>query len=556
MPLLSLASSGAAPYVGHKGARVRVNTIEEARFVESAARNVLDDRLHPGELRVIVDADGLVALEVAGLQYEIIEEDIYGAVSREHERVEVAGGARDFDTWFDDFKTLDQIYEHVYDLADLQPDLVTVSVIGVSLEGRPILGIEIGSGDKPTVSIEGVQHAREWLVSMVPVCVLDRIVRDLDTDPFVQAALANANLSIVPIVNPDGYAFTWTDERYWRKNLRPPLGVDLNRNWSEAWGNGIGSSDDPVDETYRGTAPFSEPESAAVRDFLETRPVAALIDFHTYGGVVASSWAYTNDPPADLPRLRAWGDALTEQLNATNGYYYKSLHSAEANEVLGFAAGTQADWAHAQFGIPAFLFELRPSWEDEQGGDFLVPPESIVPTCEEAVPAVLDLMRWVGSSEVPGVAITSPTDGAVFEIAPAETQVVVDVDFAGPLETVELMVNGELVAWNDTVFPHEANAEFPTGSYELIASVETWDGQKAESAPITITVESHDASDTESSGTDGVDTGGTGGESEAGENPGSPGEDGCRGCNTCGDNGRLGWLLLLAAARLRKRRPD
>lgn len=560
--LFLFASSGADPYVGHKAVRVQAETPAQAELAQRAATRLLDEQTHVGTLHLIVDDQGLAELERAGVAYEVTEEDVHGRLVAEQERLAAGAEVRDFDAWFDDFKTLDQIYDRAYELAQLEPDFVDITVIGESVEGRPILGIKIGNGQKPTVAIEGVQHAREWLASMVPMCVLDRIVNDLDSDPIVQRALEGANLTIVPIVNPDGFEYTWTDDRFWRKNRRAPYGTDLNRNWGQGWGDDIGSSDDPESEIYRGSSPFSEPETSIVRDFVSSHPVAALVDFHTFGAIVASSWAYTNQPPPDLERLVAWGDAMGDQLNGNADYGYQSLHSADANEVLGFAAGTQPDWAHAEFGVPAYTIELRPRFDDEEGGHFEVPPETILTSCEEAVPVVLDLLRWVGSSDELGIAITSPQDGQVFSQNPANTQIEIDVDFAGPVSEVRLMINGELQPWNDTVFPHEANIEFPNGSYELIAVATTWDGQHAESAPITITVDGSIPPDDTGPGP-GTDTGGDGdGDGDGSDDGGSGhhdedepsllGRDGCGGCSANGSAPT--WSLLLVLAFLRRRR--
>ena len=85
---------------------------------------------------------------------------------------------------------------------------------------------------------------------------------------------------VIPVLNPDGYVYTWTRDRMWRKNRNPRagrfgrrgcVGVDLNRNYDIEWGrNGI--SRNPCSDIYPGKKAFSEPESKAHSDLLKSLP--------------------------------------------------------------------------------------------------------------------------------------------------------------------------------------------------------------------------------------------------------------------------------------------
>ena len=105
----------------------------------------------------------------------------------------------------------------------------------------------------------------------------------------------------MPIVNVDGFTgidiiYTATGTLSWiRKNRRidvdancddlTEIGVDLNRNYGFRWGyDETGSSSNPCDQDYRGTAPFSEPEIAAIRDMLVGLPnVKIAYNLHATG---------------------------------------------------------------------------------------------------------------------------------------------------------------------------------------------------------------------------------------------------------------------------------
>ena len=105
---------------------------------------------------------------------------------------------------------------------------------------------------------------------------------------------------VIPLVNPDGYAYTWSDDRMWRKTRTPSpesaegcVGADANRNWpAPDWENGVGASDDPCEQTYRGKVPLSEPCIYAINTFAErvrqVHPIKAFFDIHSYSQL----WLY------------------------------------------------------------------------------------------------------------------------------------------------------------------------------------------------------------------------------------------------------------------------
>jgi len=97
----------------------------------------------------------------------------------------------------------------------------------------------------------------------------------------------------MPLLNPDGYEFSRTDDRMWRKNRAPPpehkksngcRGVDLNRNWNVT-GYGVGASENPCEDTYGGEQPGSQPEvQAAARNLMARRDrIRISISVHSYG---------------------------------------------------------------------------------------------------------------------------------------------------------------------------------------------------------------------------------------------------------------------------------
>ena len=138
----------------------------------------------------------------------------------------------------------------------------------------------ISDNARPAVLYNAQQHAREWLAGETCKRTLkyftENYGEDTEAGDIVTPLVDSRELWFVCISNPDGFEYTFTaGNRLWRKNMAdnngdgvrgdPGDGVDPNRNFPNNWGrDNEGSSDDPFDETYRGTGPASEPETRAM----------------------------------------------------------------------------------------------------------------------------------------------------------------------------------------------------------------------------------------------------------------------------------------------------
>jgi murein tripeptide amidase MpaA len=276
------------------------------------------------------------------------------------------------------------IAEHLDQLVADRPDLAVTYSLGPSFEGRPLRVIEIGRGDT-AIAIDGGHHAREWISVMTPTCIADRLVRGDTGDPRIHRILDRVRFAIVPIVNPDGYEYSRTVDRTWRKNRRGGYGVDLSRNYSVGWGT-AGSSGDTSSPNYRGASPFSEPETRAIRNLFDTRAFAAHVDFHSYSQVIVYPWSHRRDDPPDRDRLALLAERTGAAMTAAHGERYTVRAGSELQRGAG---GTAGDWTYGERGALSLLVELRPS--SAAGGGFELAPEQIIPTCDEALAGVLAL---------------------------------------------------------------------------------------------------------------------------------------------------------------------
>lgn len=304
---------------------------------------------------------------------------------------------------FTRYLTLDEIYTAMHQLADQNPRLVQILEIGRSIENRPIYALRLTREprrarvyrDRPQVVINALQHAREWITPPVALYFAQRLVAEYPTHAYARDALDRLEVYVVPVVNPDGYVFTHTTNRLWRKNRRyigrffnqPVYGVDLNRNWSYGWG-GTGSSGQPWSDTYRGSAPFSEPETYWLSRWMLSLPTQrAHIDVHSYSQLILWPWGYTTDFAPFHTVFNRVGLAMQAAIESVHGQFYTAGPIATTIYV---ASGGMTDWVFGVRGALSFTYELR----DTGQYGFLLPPEQILPNCEEVYPAFLELLRW------------------------------------------------------------------------------------------------------------------------------------------------------------------
>lgn len=340
-------------------------------------------------LVLVFDGQALEALRQANIPYSTVVRDIDAVAQRERARIESAAtqGTKD---WFAEYKDVDAVDAYVDELAWSFPKLAEIQPLGTSLEGRPIRALKIGTGiggraDVGGIAINGGQHAREWISVMVTTCIADRLLRGYASDERIRTLVDNNTFFITPMANPDGYQYSWDKDRYWRKNRRGGYGVDLNRNYSVAFG-GPGSSRNRRSQIYRGEGPLSEPEARAMQSLFEHEQIRAHLDLHSFGQLVLHPWSHKKGKAPRHDELAALADNMVTAMFAEHGTRYRLLPA----ERLYAASGTLMDWVYGTYGALSYVVELRP----KRGRGFVLPPGQIVPTCEETFAAVMQVAQW------------------------------------------------------------------------------------------------------------------------------------------------------------------
>ena len=310
------------------------------------------------------------------------------------------------------YHTYSSLKTDLQNLVDQYPNITKLYDIGdswektVGIADRDILAIKISDNvtneedDEPDILFMGGIHAREWISVEVPLYLAKYLLDLYGTDQKVKQLVDSREIWIVPLVNPDGLEYSRTYDRNWRKNRRDngngSFGVDPNRNFGYNWGL-AGSSGDPLSDTYRGIAPFSEPETQAIRDFVATHEFYASISYHSYSQLVLYPWGYTKDAAPHKEQLSKMAEDMANIIKEVHGMNYTHRQASD----LYRASGDSEDWLYGAYNIAAFTVELRPKTLYDLGGKpFELPADQIIPTCEENIPAALYLIDWSPQSDI------------------------------------------------------------------------------------------------------------------------------------------------------------
>jgi hypothetical protein len=213
-----------------------------------------------------------------------------------------------------------------HSMAVRNSDVVKEVVIGHSVLGQPVMAYKVTrdarrtrDGSRASVLYDSTQHAREWIATEVERRLFDYFVSG-KRDRQIRNLLETRELWFVPVVNPDGYDYTFVSPttRLWRKNLRDNNndgqitegdGVDPNRNFAFKWNWDLeGASDDPADETFHGASGASEPEVQAIRSLESRIRPRFQIDYHSFARLILYPEGWQVETPAtDAPIFEALG---------------------------------------------------------------------------------------------------------------------------------------------------------------------------------------------------------------------------------------------------------
>jgi len=252
-------------------------------------------------------------------------------------------------------------------IANQHPTLVKRVIIGKTVQGRDIVALKVTrdanrttDGTRPAVLYVAAQHGREWISAEMDRRLLHHLIDNYPTDKTIHTIVDTTELWFVPVANPDGYDFTFTDgHRLWRKNLSDNNGdgviddgdgVDLDRNFPTQWGyDNEGSSPNPFAETYRGPEAGSEPETRALDGLMDRIGFTFLVDYHSAAERLSygAGWQVATPSPEDVISRALVGDdarpavpgsdpSLAAERYSTNGGITDRARAAD--RTVGFTA--------------------------------------------------------------------------------------------------------------------------------------------------------------------------------------------------------------------------
>ncbi len=226
------------------------------------------------------------------------------------------------------YRSYNQAVEIFQDLANKSPDTFKVETIGQTWESRDIIVVtitdDIKSADsKPALFFTGTIHAREWIGIELAVEFAKYVDSNLSFDKSLQEVLQSTTIYMVPCANPDGFEYSREHFSFWRKNRRQnadgSFGVDLNRNFPI----GFIKSNNPTSNVYGGPEPFSEPETRALRDFVEShKNITIALDYHSQGNVFFPAHDFRHEDTIDTTDMNVLCANMAEEIRKVSDREY------------------------------------------------------------------------------------------------------------------------------------------------------------------------------------------------------------------------------------------
>ncbi|XP_003475243.1 carboxypeptidase A2 [Cavia porcellus] len=336
-----------------------------------------------------------VFLESQGIAYSTMIEDVQVLLDQENEEMLLNQRREKSGIFnFGAYHTLEEISQQMDHLVAEYPALVSKVNIGSSFENRPMNVLKFSTGGhKPAIWLDAGIHAREWVTQATALWIADKIASDYGNDPSVTSILDTMDIFLLPVSNPDGYVFSHTSNRMWRKTRskgagRFCVGVDPNRNWDAGFG-GAGASSSPCSDSYHGPKANSEVEVKSVVDFIKSHgEVKAFLTLHSYSQLLMFPYGYTCTKPDKFNELNEVGKKAAQALKSLYGTKYEV---GPICSVIYQASGGSIDWAYDSGIKYSFALELR----DTGRYGFLLPATQIVPTAEETWLGLKTIMEHV-----------------------------------------------------------------------------------------------------------------------------------------------------------------
>jgi hypothetical protein len=308
-----------------------------------------------------------------------------------------------------EYYTYQEMKDLFHSLEKNYSDIMSLTSIGQTYEGRDILLVKLSDNvtineNEPKVLLMGAHHgdekpSYEVLIFFIKYALqnyekhnndddedgqinedpIDGLDNDrdnlIDEDPSedrLRKIIQNTQIFLIPMVNPDGVEYGWRknrDPNYEKddsNNYISSYGVDLNRNYGYRWNlpylfpeqYHLNYLTDDSSWTYRGEYPFSENETKAVKNFVETHDISISLSYHDYGEWMIFPWMHTSMHTPHESLFRSIG----YNLSRINKYELKIYGQYGTKDYIipRFCGtpGSSENWLYGENGIIAYTIEL------------------------------------------------------------------------------------------------------------------------------------------------------------------------------------------------------
>jgi Zinc carboxypeptidase/Immune inhibitor A peptidase M6 len=350
--LLGGVPAGAAPSDDRVGPMEVYEGTVGAAQLETLHRAGLDHediatgQVRDGRVRVEVVMTRLQAAKLASEGVDLGVKRIDGVRASQVAATQNEQGYQGFRSYSEDGGIADELRR----TAAAHPGLAELVQFGESLREQPLLAVQVTDQatestdvSRPAVMYLGAQHAREWITPEMVRRLMHHFIDGYGSDPRITRLVNTTELWFVPVANPDGYDYTFTEgNRLWRKNLADNDGdggitgvdgVDLNRNYATKWGwDNEGSSPQPSSQTYRGSGAGSEPETQALDALFRRVGFEHFVNYHSAAELLlyGIGWQVNTPSPDDVvlepmvgtdknPAVPGYDPDISAELYTTNG---------------------------------------------------------------------------------------------------------------------------------------------------------------------------------------------------------------------------------------------
>lgn len=366
-----------------------------------------------------INSDNLEKLKgkFTNLTYKVVIEDLAQSIFETYpDSAQTMNFEGDFhatsDLFFKEYRPLELINSWLELLTDTYPDVITLETIGKTYEGRPLnvvhLSIpddDIEHHDRKTIVLTTGTHAREWISVSTLLYTIYKMLEYYENNPDNRRILTKLDFLFIPVMNPDGYVYTWEHDRLWRKNRQAVsedpnpkncLGIDIDHSYNFHWTH---SSDDACGEEYSGEYAFEAYESKIWDDYLNAtnkdHKIWGYLDLHSYSEEILMPYAYSCEQnPRDEENLIELAYGISKAIRTNSGKYYSVLPACldrDSDLLPDLGSGTALDYMYHNKAYWAYQLKLR----DSGNHGFLLPHKYIEPVGEETFAGIQYFCKFI-----------------------------------------------------------------------------------------------------------------------------------------------------------------